>query len=273
MRCGKTTGVATVERRVGTAGWTLPAAVRDRFDGEGTQLQRYARRLCCVEINSCFYRAHRESTYARWAAAVPADFRFALKLPKEITHRRRLGDVDDELARFIDATSALGAKRDVLLVQLPPSFAYDDAVVTAFLRTLRARYGGRIACEPRHASWFAAPADRVLAGFGVARVAADPPPAGVPFAPGGSADFCYWRLHGAPRVYYSPYGDERLAEFAAAVRAAGVPAWCIFDNTASGAATADALALATAVRAPTSRRDGPVPTRRSARSRSARSLR
>ncbi len=128
--------MASGERRIGTAGWALPPDVRDRFAAGATQLERYASRFNCVEINSSFYRPHRASTYERWARTVPDDFRFALKVPKEITHVRRLVDVDDEVERFLDASAALGHKRDVLLVQLPPSFAYDDVVVPAFLHAI-----------------------------------------------------------------------------------------------------------------------------------------
>jgi uncharacterized protein YecE (DUF72 family) len=235
--------MVSAERRIGTAGWALPPDVRDQFGTDGTQLERYARRFNCVEINSSFYRPHRASTYERWARSVPDDFRFALKVPKEITHVRRLVDVDDELERFIEASAALGHKRDVLLVQLPPSFAYDATVVMEFLTRLRARYGGRVACEPRHASWFTGSADDALAPLHVARVAADPQTAGAPFAPGGWTGFAYWRLHGTPRVYYSAYEDARLDAIAAAIDSAPLPAWCIFDNTAFGAATANALTM------------------------------
>jgi uncharacterized protein YecE (DUF72 family) len=236
-------GEMHAEVRVGTAGWTLPGSVRERFGDAGSHLERYAAKFDCVEINSSFYREHRAATYARWASSVPDGFRFALKVPKQITHARRLVGVDDELARFLDATSGLGDKRDVLLVQLPPSFAYDAAAVGDFFDQLRAAYSGRIACEPRHASWFTGAADVALAAVRVARVAADPPPDGAPFAPGGWAGFQYWRLHGSPRVYYSPYEDDRLREIAAMLATADVPAWCIFDNTAFGAAMGNALDL------------------------------
>jgi uncharacterized protein YecE (DUF72 family) len=235
--------MTSVERRVGTAGWTLPRDLRAYFGEDGTQLERYARQFSCVEINSTFYRPHRVSTYERWARSVPDDFRFALKVPKDITHVRRLTDIDADAARFLESSAALGAKRDVLLVQLPPSFAFDKDVIAAAFACLRARYAGRMACEPRHASWFTGAADALLATFGVARVAADPPAGGAPFAPGGAADFHYWRLHGSPRAYYSAYEDAGLDEIAAALNAAGAAAWCIFDNTALGAATANALAL------------------------------
>jgi len=234
---------SAMERRVGTAGWTLPRALRERFDGDGTHLERYARRFCCVEINSSFYRPHRTTTYERWARSVPEDFRFALKLPKQITHVQRFVAADELLARFLDESAALGVKRDVILVQLPPSFAYEARVAEPFFTLLRARYSGQVACEPRHASWFASAPDALLRAFRIARVAADPAPVEAAAVPGGSSELRYWRLHGSPQMYYSSYGEARLEAIANAVRTADGAAWCIFDNTTLGAATANALAV------------------------------
>jgi uncharacterized protein YecE (DUF72 family) len=236
-----------LERRIGTAGWTLPRAVRERFPPGESQLERYAQRFAGVEINSSFYRPHRASTYARWAASVPDDFRFALKVPKEITHARRLIDVDEPLARFLEESSGLGVKRDVLLVQLPPSLAFEPAVAERFFALVRATYAGRLACEPRHHTWFGRSAHEMFVNVHVARVAADPPRAADASEPGGSEDFHYWRLHGSPRIYYSAYDEARRAVLVETLRSASVPSWCIFDNTAAGAATADALEVSDAL--------------------------
>ncbi len=229
--------------RVGTAGWTIPRDARERFDGDGSHLERYARRFACVEINSSFYRPHRPSTYARWAASVPDDFRFALKVPKEITHVRRFVDAAEPFERFLGESAALGEKRGVLLVQLPPKFAYDAATAGAFLAMVRERYAGLVACEPRHPSWFVPDADAALRRFAVARVAADP--AVVPDAavPGGWDGLRYYRLHGSPRTYYSAYDDAALEDIAERLRRGSAPAWCVFDNTTLGAAAANALDL------------------------------
>jgi uncharacterized protein YecE (DUF72 family) len=229
--------------RIGTAAWAIPARVRERIGGEGTRLERYARRFACVEINSSFYRPHRPSTYARWAASVPAGFRFALKLPKEITHTRRFGEAEAPLDRFLAESAELGDKRGVLLVQLPPSFAYDAGLVDAFFTLVRARYDGLLACEPRHPTWFASDAGDALRRHRIARVAADPAPVPEAALPGGWDGFVYYRLHGAPRTYYSAYDDAALHAVAARLRATNAPAWCIFDNTALDAATANALDL------------------------------
>ncbi|MEP6689845.1 MAG: DUF72 domain-containing protein [Gemmatimonadaceae bacterium] len=241
---------------IGTAGWTIPRAVRDRFPESGSSLARYAARFTAAEINSSFHRPHRPAIYERWAASTPPDFRFAVKVPKTITHVRRLADVGDELDRFLGESAALGAKRRVLLVQLPPSAALEPPIATRFFEELRGRFDGEIACEPRHASWFAPEAGAMLAAAGVARVAADP--ARVPGAgePGGWMGLVYYRLHGAPRTYYSAYEPPRLDDLARRLlesEVRGVPAWCIFDNTASGAATGDALGVLDRIAAATTR--------------------
>jgi uncharacterized protein YecE (DUF72 family) len=232
--------------RIGTAGWSLPREAQPHFPAEGTHLERYGGRFPAVEINTSFYRPHRPATYARWAASVPAGFRFSVKLPKAITHGLRLRGAADALDAFLAEAGALGDRLGCVLVQLPPSLELDADAAGAFFAELRARTDVDTACEPRHASWFTAEADALLAGAGVARVAADP--ARVPEAgePGGAPDPVYYRLHGSPRVYYSAYDAAYLDALATRLRehaAAGRRAWCVFDNTASGAAASNALAL------------------------------
>ena len=226
--------------RIGTAGWQVPRAVADRFPAEGSVLERYAAVFGAVEINSSFYRSHRPAIWERWRDAVPPDFRFAVKAPKTITHERRLADCADLADRFLDETAILGAKRGPVLFQLPPSLAFDPAVAEPFFALLRARYQGDVALEPRHPTWFAPESDRLLADHHVARVAADPAVVPAAAIPGGWSGLAYWRLHGSPRIYWSSYPPEYLADLPARLRPSD---WCIFDNTASGAAAANGLAL------------------------------
>ena len=225
--------------RIGTAGWSLYRA-GEAFPAEGTVLERYATRLSAVEINTSFYRPHQRKTYERWAASTPEDFRFAVKVPQAITHERRLVGVDDLLARFLDETDGLGARRGPLLIQLPPSLAFEAERVALFLETWRGQTDAPTVLEPRHASWFEAEADELLARHRVARVAADP--AVVPLAaePGGWRALSYHRLHGSPVMYASAYEPAVLEGLAAQLTDG---AWCVFDNTRFGAATWDALAL------------------------------
>ncbi|WP_296949767.1 DUF72 domain-containing protein [uncultured Massilia sp.] len=232
-------------RLIGCAGWGLNKEVAAAFPAEGSHLERYAAVFPAVEINSSFYRPHQPATYARWAASVPDDFRFSVKLPKAITHEARLRDADDLLDRFAREAGGLGAKLGCVLVQLPPSGAFDEDVVRAFLPRLRARFACLLALEGRHPTWFGAAATALLREHGVARVIADPP-AGQPGEHVPTANAAYIRLHGTPRVYYSPYPPEALARIALqveAARAGGADAWCIFDNTAEGHSVPNALAV------------------------------
>lgn len=231
---------------VGTAGWSLPRAVQDAFGEGASHLSRYASRFPVAEINSSFHRPHQRSLYEKWAAAVPARFRFCAKLPKTITHERRMVDCEALLGEFLAQAGGLGDKLACLLVQLPPSFAFEAAVATPFLELLRARFAGALALEPRHASWFEPEADGLLRELQVARVLADPVRHDAGRGPGGWTGRVYLRLHGTPRVYYSSYEPELLRALADRMRIAareGAEVWCIFDNTASGAATGNALDL------------------------------
>jgi uncharacterized protein YecE (DUF72 family) len=232
--------------RVGTAGWALPREVQDRFAPGDSHLARYASVFGAAEINSSFHRPHKRTLYEKWAASVTADFRFCAKLPKTITHERRLVDCDGLVDEFLSQAGGLGSKLGCLLVQLPPSFAFDGALAAGFLHMLRTRWTGALAMEPRHASWFEDDADALLREQEVARVLADPVRHAAGAAPGGWPQRIYLRLHGSPRVYYSSYEPALLQALARRILAAeqsGAEVWCIFDNTASGAAAADALVL------------------------------
>jgi uncharacterized protein YecE (DUF72 family) len=231
---------------IGTAGWALPKELQDRFAADGSRLTRYAAVFNGTEINSSFHRPHRASTYLRWAASVPDHFRFSVKMPKLITHLKRLMGSDDALHAFLDDAAALGERLACLLIQLPPSLAFVPTDVEPFVQALRKCYAGDVALEPRHESWFSRETTKILEQYEIARVAADP--ARVPQAaePGGWNGLAYWRLHGSPRVYRSSYADADLTALAAKIRSTERSArtvWCIFDNTASGAAAADALTL------------------------------
>ena len=229
---------------IGTAGWTIPAGAKAAFPPEGTHLERYGKVFRGVEINSSFHRPHRRSTYERWSDAVPDRFRFSVKAPKEITHHRRLKDTEPVLDSFLAEASGLGHKLGPLLFQLPPSFAFDPATAERFLVALRDRVAGAVTFEPRHASWFASEADHLLSVFRIARAAADPPPAPGALEPGGWPGLLYYRLHGSPQIYRSTYDAaviQSVVETLHPDEDADTESWCIFDNTASGAATLNAL--------------------------------
>jgi uncharacterized protein YecE (DUF72 family) len=238
---------------IGIAGWALPRADADLFPPAsfGSNLARYAAVFDAVEINSSFYRPHRPETYARWADSVPEGFRFAVKLPKSITHEKRLQDFRADLDRFAAEAGALGKKLGWVLVQTPPSLRFEPASVAALFDGLAMRFGseGRdsgpalLACEARHGSWFGVEATALLREMGVIRVVADPP-AGEPgpFV-ATRADAAYVRLHGSPQIYRSIYESARLQQVAAWLRDQRGGALVVFDNTMSGTQARQATQL------------------------------
>lgn len=232
--------------RIGTAGWSIPAKHARRAPPGGSHLLRYASALRCVEINSSFYRPHRAETYKRWADTVPADFSFSVKLPKRISHELRLASFEEPLEHFLAATAGLGEKLGVILVQTPPSLAFDGVAATRFLAALRGSTPAALAFEPRHPSWFGEEAAELFDSLRIARVAADPPTKPGGTIPCGWGGLAYFRFHGSPRVYWSDYPPEVLAAIGIRLRefANAAEVWCIFDNTAAGHAFGNALSLA-----------------------------
>ncbi|MGA7157907.1 MAG: DUF72 domain-containing protein [Acidobacteriaceae bacterium] len=237
---------------IGTAGWTIPRQHAHLFPAQGSHLERHASIFNCVEINSSFHRPHMLKTWQRWATSTPVNFRFSVKLPKTITHTAKLINTGALLQTFIAQIQGLGEKLGPLLVQLPPSLAFDEAIAHDFLTTLRELHlntdphTNPIALEPRHATWFTPIADRLLRDFAIARIAADPPK-GSPSAarPAGDRNLHYYRLHGSPRTYYSNYDEPTLTQLAQTLKSTPptTTVWVIFDNTAQNHATTNALHL------------------------------
>jgi uncharacterized protein YecE (DUF72 family) len=223
-----------------------PDAIQRFFPGIGPASRALRRASCRCRNQLVLYKPHRRETYERWAHSVPKHFRFSVKIPKAVTHECRLADCQDLVEVFLQQAEGLGHRLGALLVQLPPSLHFEAEIAGNFFDMLRKRPDVNLVHEPRHASWFEQDAGTLLADFGVARVAADP--ASVPAAavPGGWPGLAYFRLHGAPRIYFSDYEAESLAEISRRLdtaSATGAEVWCIFDNTAASYALGNALAV------------------------------
>ncbi|WP_218579399.1 DUF72 domain-containing protein [Phytohabitans houttuyneae] len=120
------------------------------------RLRHYASWCDAVEGNTTFYATPTRETVASWAQQTGPDFRFVVKLPKTVTHERRLADAGEPLRAFLDAVEPLGPRAHALWVQLPGSFGPGDVPVLArFLRRLPADH--RYAVEVRHPDFFAEP--------------------------------------------------------------------------------------------------------------------
>jgi uncharacterized protein YecE (DUF72 family) len=202
-----------------------------------------------AEINSSFHRLHARAVYERWAASTPAHFRFSVKLPRTITHEGELRRARASLDAFFEQVSGLGTKLGPVLVQLPPSLVFNARVARPFFGALRTIYQGHVVCEPRHPSWFESHADALLVAYRVARVATGPSTISAAKVPGGctpeQGGITYYRLHGSPRKYWSRYPIDRIRGWADELQTHALRSetWCIFDNTASGAAAENALEM------------------------------
>ncbi len=228
---------------IGCAGWSIPKIYKDQFAAGSSILAQYSTRLNAVEINSSFYRSHKPTTYQRWAETVPADFKFAVKAPQTITHHQRLKDTQELFVQFLMEIAFLKDKLGPVLIQLPPSLKFEVAIAKSFFKMVRSHYPGSIVLEPRHPTWFTPAASELLHAHNISRVIADPLP--VPKADDfGDQDTVYYRFHGSPKIYYSDYAktdlDQMSQELSDAISTAR-NVWCIFDNTALGYATGNAL--------------------------------
>ncbi|MGP4029456.1 DUF72 domain-containing protein [Actinomadura sp. 3N407] len=158
---------------VGCAMWTHPSW-QGRYVPHplppGARLRAYAGWCNAVEGNTTFYATPSRSTVESWAEQTASDFRFVLKLPKSITHERRLAGFDEELGAFLAAIEPLESRTHALWVQLPGSFGPADlGTLAGFLRRLPKAH--RYAVEVRHRAFFEEPGcerdlERVLAGVG-----------------------------------------------------------------------------------------------------------
>jgi uncharacterized protein YecE (DUF72 family) len=169
----------------------------------------YAERFRTVEINNTFYRPPTASVLEAWAAQVPADFRFVLKAPQEITHVKRLRDAGELVSSLVESAGVLKERLGPLLFQLPPNFGKDVPRLRAFLKELPLRT--RVAFEFRHASWFDDEVFTLLRDRNAALCVADAEDdLEVPFV--ATADWGYLRLR------RPGYDDATLASWAARMR-------------------------------------------------------
>jgi uncharacterized protein YecE (DUF72 family) len=202
--------------RLGTCAWSFEDW-RGSFYPPDLQdfqwLEFYANYFPAVEIDSTFYAAPAEATVHRWIEITPSTFRFTCKLPREITHLRRLRDCKAELNSFLRAIEPLALKLQVILIQLPPSFTPKDGRVALrkFLQQLPRDF--RFAIEFRHPGWHRPQIIQLLEKNHVCWVWADTTPlnernlAPFEFLP-STTDLLYLRLLGDYATKYNVDGEQ-----------------------------------------------------------------
>jgi uncharacterized protein YecE (DUF72 family) len=217
---------------VGTSGWNYDHW-KGPFYPEGLAkakwLDYYARSFQTIEVNATFYRAMKESTFAKWRRATPEGFVWAVKANRFITHSKRLRDVGEPLQRFFGSASALGDKLGPVLFQLPPSLGFDRPTLEEFRNGLPSHQ--RCVVEARHASWMQ---DEALA---------DLRELGLGFCISDTAGRYPTQLHGPTELYASSYSGAALATWAARLAALAVDTYVYFDNDAKAYAPRNTRAL------------------------------
>jgi len=175
-------------------------------------LHFYGERFRSVEINNTFYRMPKPSMLEAWAAEVPADFKFVIKASQQITHIKRLKDVEDSVSYLLEVTGTLKERLGPLLFQLPPHLKKDAARLRDFLALLPP--DRRAAIEFRHQSWFDDEVFNLLRDRKAALCIAEAEErVEVPFV--STADWGYLRLR------RPDYGDAELKAWIDRVRQPG----------------------------------------------------
>jgi uncharacterized protein YecE (DUF72 family) len=232
---------------VGTSGWSY-----DHWDGvlypPGTpprdRLAHYVRRFGTVELNASFYRWPRTATFASWRRRLPPGFQLSVKAPRGLTHAKRLYAPETWVGRLTECWHELGDRRAVLLVQLPPTQARDDARLDFFLGLLPDWM--RVAVEFRHPSWDDEAVYALLERHGAAYCVMSG--AGLPCVLRATAPFVYVRLHGPDdaSLYAGSYPDadlrwwaDRIGEWARD----GRDVYAYFNNDGHGHAVRNAETL------------------------------
>src|SRR3569832_632284 len=139
---------------IGTAGWSNPPREQAHRTAGRSHLQYNAEHFNAVEINSSFYRPHKQSTYARWSESTPTRFRFSVKAPRSVTHDCALRHCRRELAQFLLEISILRRKLRVIMLQTPSSLSFKSRSVSRFFASLVTATLCHVVCEPRHSSCF-----------------------------------------------------------------------------------------------------------------------
>jgi uncharacterized protein YecE (DUF72 family) len=205
-----------------------------------SRLCYYASLFNSLEVNSTFYRLPMPSTLERWTSEVPDDFRFTLKVWREITHTKDLAFKQEDVERFMRIADRIGNKKGVLLVQFPAGTPYGclgqlEKLLAAIVR-LNKDDGWKIAVEFRNRSWYTRQVYSMLENYGVALVWHDRPDMDDEKA-FEKGPFVYLRFHGPNGDYKGSYSADLLREKAKQTRdwiLSGKDVFAYFNNTMLG---------------------------------------
>ena len=234
-----------MQYHIGTSGWHYEhwqhLFYPDKL-AKAKWLEFYARHFTTVELNNSFYRLPSEQAFAAWRDSSPANFTFAVKVSRFITHIKRLKNSEEPVDTFLTRAKILGEKLGPLLYQLPPNMHRSDDKLESFLSILP--QGLKHVFEFRHESWLDDKVFEILRRYNVGLCVFDMPGLTCPLV--ATTDFAYIRFHGSTGLYSSCYSDDELAEWAR--RLASLPSkvktvYAYFNNDAEAFAVRNAMTL------------------------------
>jgi len=229
--------------RIGTSGWVYPhwrGVIYPEGSSERDWLRRYSEEFEAVEVNSSFYRLPSRAVFSAWKTSTPRDFVFAVKVSRFLTHRKKLKDPDEPVARFRDRVAGLGRKRGPWLFQLPPRWRPNVERLATLLR--KRRPSETWVLEFREPAWHSEPVFELLERSGVAFCIHDL----VPDCPlRTTARVVYLRFHGVTGLN-GRYGATRLRPWSRRIEnwlSEGLDVHAYFNNDVAGHAVRDARKL------------------------------
>jgi uncharacterized protein YecE (DUF72 family) len=232
---------------IGTSGWNY-AGWKDDFYARVPRkrwLEYYSERFNALEVDGTFYHLLRENVAQSWYKRTPADFHFAVKGHRYITHIKRLEPPAESLKLQRESTAPLGEKLAAMLWQLPPNLHKDMRKLAIFIAALDVWPEVRHVIEFRDRSWFDAEVASLMSRERIALCQSDA--ASWPIWQAVTTDLVFVRLHGHASTYASNYGRDALELWAGRVRrwlGEGRAVHVYFDNDAQGYAPWNALSLA-----------------------------
>lgn len=205
-------------------------------------LSYYSKHLTAVEINSTFYRKPTLKTLEKWHVETEEDFKFFIKIPKLITHSKKLNETEFETKVFCEhISSGLNEKLAGFLFQLPPSFHYNEENLEQVLDTVDENYLNVV--EFRHQSWWIPEVFDLLKTkniiFSGVSIPKDIPDDFII----NNEKFSYYRLHGRPEMFKSEYSEPELQNLASSIQKFKGKSFVFFNNTYGIAGIKNALYL------------------------------
>ncbi|MGY3212909.1 DUF72 domain-containing protein [Mucilaginibacter sp. HD30] len=214
---------------------------KERFYPEGLPQKKWFEYYCqhfkTLELNVTFYRFPRLSFLQNWHSNSPDDFRFAVKAPRAITHYRKFINTVDFISSFYDTiNNGLQEKLGPVLFQLPPNFQFDEEKLDRVINSLDPSFNNVF--EPRHVSWWNEKVYNSLAQKNITFCGMSYP--GLPDEVIQNASSTYYRFHGVPQLYSSPYSEESLKKVINAIHKPTREGWFYFNNDVNAVAPRNA---------------------------------